>query len=199
MRCPDCSNEIGNDAKFCKHCGTEVTGRIVTATASAYCRACGAAVRPNVKFWESCGVQVARARPEVVTEYVSDYIPENTSGQGAYAIVPPGVGGWNWGAFVFGWIWAVANNTWIGLLTAAPYVGFVMSVFLGVRGNEWAWRNRRWQSVEQFRETQVIWNRWGKALFVVLLALGVVLVIAMANDPALQAEIERRMRIRQEM
>ena len=44
----------------------------------------------------------------------------NTSGTGSGAIIPPGVAGWSWGAFLLNWIWAIGNRTWIGLLALVP-------------------------------------------------------------------------------
>ena len=79
---------------------------------------------------------------------------ENTSGHGSQAVIPREIGGWNWGAFLLNWIWAIGNSVWIGLLALVPYAGFVMAIVLGVKGNEWAWRYKRWDSVEHFRRTQ---------------------------------------------
>ncbi len=28
-----------------------------------------------------------------------------------------------------------------------------MMIILGLKGNEWAWKNRKWESVEQFKAT----------------------------------------------
>jgi hypothetical protein len=105
---------------------------------------------------------------------------DNTSGQGSLAIVPPGVGGWSWGAFLLSWIWAIGNKTWIGLLAIIPYAGIIMSIILGIKGNEWAWQNRRWESVEQFRQTQKIWAYWGLGVVVVSFVLGIILGIVTA-------------------
>lgn len=101
---------------------------------------------------------------------------ENTSGMGAQAQVPPEVRGWNWGAFFFNWIWGLFNNTLIALLTLVPCVGWVMAFILGAKGSEWAWRNKRWESVERFKQVQRNWA-WaglGLMLFWVLFAVGMV-------------------------
>ena len=58
---------------------------------------------------------------------------ENNSGMGRDIVLPPGVKGWSWGAFLLNWIWAIGNRTWIGLLAFLPYVGFIMSIILGSR------------------------------------------------------------------
>lgn len=102
----------------------------------------------------------------------------NTSGMGKEAVIPEGVKGWSWGAFFLNWIWAISNRTWIGLLCLIPYIGFVMSFFLGAKGREWAWRNKRWQSVEHFNQVQKKWSFWGVVLVVGVFAIGIVAAIA---------------------
>lgn len=93
---------------------------------------------------------------------------ENTSGQGSAALVPPEVNRWNWGAFLLNWIWGLGNSTPIALLVFVPFVGFVMIFVLGAKGSAWAWRNRKWDSVAQFKRVQRLWAIWG---FVVLAAI----------------------------
>jgi hypothetical protein len=106
-----------------------------------------------------------------------DTQPENTSGQGANAVIPEGVQGWSWGAFFFNWIWAVGNSTWIGLIALLPYVGFVMAIVLGVKGREWAWRNKRWESLEEFQRIQRLWSVWAGVFMGLLLVVLVVIVV----------------------
>ena len=95
--------------------------------------------------------------------------PENTSGQGSSAVIPEEIKGWNWGAFFFSWLWGISNKVWIALLAAIPYVGVIMCIVLGVKGNEWAWRHKKWDSIEHFKSTQRKWGIAGVVLFVVSL------------------------------
>ncbi|MBI4296844.1 MAG: ribonuclease G [Chloroflexi bacterium] len=104
----------------------------------------------------------------------------NTSGQGSTAVIPPEIRGWNWGAFIMNWIWAIGNSVWIGLLALIPYVGIVMQILLGIHGNEWAWRNKRWDSIEHFKRTQRTWVKWGVALTIVGAILMAFLLIGIA-------------------
>lgn len=97
--------------------------------------------------------------------------------------IPDGVKGWSWGAFLLNWIWAIGNRTWIGLLAMIPYVGFIMAIILGFKGREWAWKNKQWESVEQFNRVQKKWSFWGVALTVGVLAIGILAAIVI---PALQ-------------
>jgi ribosomal protein S27AE len=92
---------------------------------------------------------------------------QNTSGQGGQAVVPREVMGWSWGAFLLNWIWSIGNNVWIGLLCLIPYAGILMIIILGVKGNEWAWQHKRWDSVEHFKRTQKKWRDWGIGLLII--------------------------------
>ncbi|BAV34155.1 hypothetical protein SCL_1857 [Sulfuricaulis limicola] len=86
---------------------------------------------------------------------------ENTSGQGKLAAVPAEIDRWNWGAFLLNWIWGIGNNTYIALLMFVPLVNIIMPFVLGAKGSVWAWRNKRWESVEQFKRIQKKWAIWG--------------------------------------
>lgn len=108
---------------------------------------------------------------------------------------PAELNGWNWGAFFSGWIWAVANNTYIGLLAFVPYVGYIMNFVLAIKGNEWAWQHRKFESVEQFRAVQKAWARWGFAIFVVtilLLAAGINALLKTGNSQAAAYDATRK-------
>lgn len=71
--------------------------------------------------------------------------------------VPAEIKGWNWGAFLLSPFWLVSNRVWIGMLAWMPIVGFWMAIALGAKGNEWAWKSRKWQSIEQFQTHQRKW------------------------------------------
>ena len=90
---------------------------------------------------------------------------ENTQEQNRMSEIDQ-IKGWNWGAFVFGWIWAIANQAWLGLLTLIPFVNIVMIFVLGAKGNEWSWKNKNWESVESFKKAQRIWNIVGLVVFI---------------------------------
>lgn len=101
---------------------------------------------------------------------------ENTSGSGDTAVVPAEIDRWNWGAFLLTWIWGIGNNTYIAFLMFVPFVNLAMPFVLGAKGSAWAWRNKRWASVEAFQGTQRKWARWG----LVALTLAVVLAAGIA-------------------
>ena len=125
---------------------------------------------------------------------------QNTSEQGNATSIPDGVRGWNWGAFLMGVIWAIGNKVWsmvvlwVGLFIAdyafLIYTGDnmsgtvdtiflvifgVLSIVLGMKGNEWAWHDKKWDSVEHFKRTQSSWAKWGVIITVASLIIGLVL------------------------
>jgi hypothetical protein len=96
---------------------------------------------------------------------------ENTSGQGKQAVIPTELKGWNWGAFLMNWVWGIFNKTYIALLTFVPLIGMFMPFVLGFKGNAWAWRNKKWESIEHFRKVQKKWAMWGVIMLVVSLVV----------------------------
>ena len=96
----------------------------------------------------------------------------NSSGEGKEAEVPIEIQGWNWGAFLLSWIWGIGNNTYRAFWVFFPFVNFFMAIALGLKGNEWAWRHRKWESVEHFKQVQ---RKWAKAG---LIFVGVMFIFA---------------------
>lgn len=109
----------------------------------------------------------------------------NTSGMGKESIVPDEIKGWCWGGFCLNWIWAIFNNTWIGLsvlltyFIGMPVIGFVISIVLGIKGREWAWRNKDWQSVEHFNNVQRKWSIASLVAFIASIIIGIIIIILM--------------------
>lgn len=134
----------------------------------SFCPACGTEVSEGAHFCPTCGRDLSIA---------AGVRGENTSGQGDLAIVPEAVKGWNWGAFVLTWIWGACNSVWLSFLVFIPYFGFVWCFVLGAKGSEWAWRHKKWNSIEHFRSTQEKWNAAGIVLFIVSI---IIIVIAIA-------------------
>ncbi|MEH2453953.1 serine/threonine protein kinase [Nostoc sp.] len=71
--------------------------------------------------------------------------------------VPEEILGWNWGAFLMPWLWMWPNQVWYGLFCFIPQISGFMAIALGAKGNEWAWKSRRWDSIEQFKAHQRGW------------------------------------------
>jgi hypothetical protein len=100
---------------------------------------------------------------------------DNTSGQGSGAAVPNEVKGLSWGGFWWTFIWGIFNRVWFSFLIFIPVVGFLVGLILLFKGRQWAWENKRWDSVEHFNTVQ---RRWGLAG---LLIVGVVIVAVGAS------------------
>ena len=118
--------------------------------------------------------------------------PSNNSGSGnifdASVTVPKEIQGWNWGAFFLPGFWCIPNRVWIGLLAWTDFslitVLFtfgmtwpIMAVILGVKGNEWAWKSRRWQSVKDFKRHQRLWAIAGFFIAAVILLIASLVVV----------------------
>ena len=80
--------------------------------------------------------------------------------------LPEYLKGWNWGAFLGTWAWGLANGTYIALLVFLPIFNLIMPFALGAMGNEWAWKNRKWESPAHFRSVQKSWALWGSVIFI---------------------------------
>ena len=63
----------------------------------------------------------------------------------------------NWGAYFGTWLWGLWNKSyktlWIILLGWTPW-GFLYSLYIGMKGNEWAADNRDWQNLDEFKKSQ---------------------------------------------
>ncbi|NEO30532.1 MAG: serine/threonine protein kinase [Symploca sp. SIO3C6] len=99
----------------------------------------------------------------------------NNSGQGglldARVPIPEEIKGWNWGAFLMPWLWPLTNNVWIGLLAFIPQIGWLVAIAMGSHGNEWAWKSRKWRSIQHFKAHQRGWAIAG-ILFGIPVSLG---------------------------
>jgi hypothetical protein len=158
--CEECKVNLKGKI-YCNPCVEELFAEKAGAAASAAPatavvaepKAAGAAAKSSAKA-------PAKAAAAVTTE--------NTSGQGKDAVIPEEIKGWNWGAFLMSWIWGIGNRVWIALL--AFLLGIIMSIILGIKGNEWAWQNKTWNSVEHFKKTQRTWAVVGVILLVINLS-----------------------------
>ena len=75
------------------------------------------------------------------------------------------VTGWNWGAMMYGWIWGVANGTYMPLLALVPILNMFWWIVCGIKGNDWAMNSGKWKTVEEFNAVQKSWNTAGKVAF----------------------------------
>src|SRR5438552_3829361 len=105
-------------------------------------------------------------------EVISPVEPTDVIFSESELVIPEAIKGWNWGAFFLSWIWAIFHRTWIGLVVLVLAFVPILNVFgtllvmviLGLKGNEWAWQNRRFESAAQFQEVERVWAIWGATL-----------------------------------
>jgi hypothetical protein len=100
-----------------------------------------------------------------------DATEDNNSGT-PDAVLPEALRGYNWGALILGPVWGVGNKAWFATVLFALWFlpvppalsipAYILgSLYIGFNGNLWAWRGRRWDSVEHFRRAQQNWAFWG--------------------------------------
>ncbi len=132
------------------------------------CPKCRALLPHGTTTCDYCGYRLAEA-----ADIPDQALVLNTSGQGKTAFIPPEIRGWNWGAFFLTPLWGIFNRVWIALIAfiPLPFLAFIMSIVLGIKGNEWAWQSRKWNSVEHFTMIQKRWMYWGIIAFLVSLAI----------------------------
>ncbi len=78
--------------------------------------------------------------------------------------IPQELDKFNWGAFLLNWIWGIMHKKYITLLyfpsLLIPVIGpLAVSIWFGIKGNEWAWMSKTWSSVDDFNESQQNWVR----------------------------------------
>lgn len=114
------------------------------------------------------------------------------SSAGVNGPFPAELNTWNWGAFFLTWIWAIGNSVWIGLLALIGPIALIMAIVLGIKGNEWAWKSRKFDGVQQFKQVQAAWTKWGVILFIVSIVITIItwIIIGVAAVPAIKQGIE---------
>ncbi|EJE98725.1 hypothetical protein [Liquorilactobacillus mali] len=86
-------------------------------------------------------------------------------------VVPAGVKGWNWGAFMYNIFWGIGNKTYLPLLCLIPLFSIIWVFVCGFKGNEWAWQKGNYKDVETFKAVQSTWNRAGLVQFIIAIVV----------------------------
>lgn len=151
-----------------------------------FCPSCGTENQENAQFCSKCGGQMATAPTQTAPPAASvPLLPGE---------VPTEIKGFNFGAFALNFIWAFAHNLigWgiiilvIGLIPVVQIINIGFAIYLGVKGNELAWKKRRFESVQQFKETQRVWNIAGIIVFCTFIPVsiaitGILAAVAIPN------------------
>lgn len=164
MQCPVCGYEMGPFEKECERC-KRMRQQAKTAPAPV-----SYAPQPTQPVYPA-------PQPTYPQYYVPQpgYAMENNSGTRMPAPAEVHMMGWSWGGFCFTWIWGIFNGVWISLLGLIPYVGIVICIWLGVKGHELAWQNRRFESFEQYQATMAAWDKTGLVVFIISLVFGFII------------------------
>ena len=99
----------------------------------------------------------------------------NDSGEGSVAQLPSELEGLNWGAFFLPLFGCINHNVIWGVFFREAFFSFI---FL-FKGNEMAWQNRHFESIEQFKVVQKKWLLWGIGLELLAILIWVTIVIAL--------------------
>lgn len=118
--------------------------------------------------------------------------------------VPPEIKKWNWAAYLFGSIWAIMNGIrWplyivfisifvdiiiedysfasnIYWIIASAIIFQIISIALGINGNEWAWKAKSWAGVAHFQSVQRKWNI-ATICFIIILIILLFLIGVLSN------------------
>ena len=123
---------------------------------------------------------------------MADEVLTNNSGQGESITVPEEIADkFNWGALLLSWIWGLGNNTYITLLMLAtvflffiPFINLIsfpiqlgLGIWFGIKGNEWAWKNKKFTSFEAFNSYQKKWAIAGTILAVLGILLAIIFIL----------------------
>jgi hypothetical protein len=154
-----------------------------------YCKNCGNQLSAEAQFCDNCGTPTGKNVP--LSKSVHGSGEKNSSGTSVVrdGSIPWEIRGWNWGAFFLNWIWGLGNDTYIALLALIPIVNIVMIFVLGARGNEWAWRNGHWDSIEHFKAVQKRWAVASLIIFgisVAIMVLAIIVIIASSSSNSYQ-------------
>ena len=189
--CTGCGGANLQRAAYCWMCGSEINNVVDTSPApgrESEPEATHSQYRPNVN---PVSTQVSKptmvrsdlnTNPEQGTSDTPGDVEPNNSGT-KDADIPNAIRRWNWAAFLIPEVWGFFSGVpWAILLLGAGLlllqlagdlfplqigyaVMFSIKLFLGFRGNEFAWRGKKWRSVEHFNAFQKQWTTWSIALF----------------------------------
>lgn len=105
----------------------------------------------------------------------SDDVPTNNGGYD----LPAELKRWNWGACLLGWIWGIFNGVYkmsllLFLLSLIPFGNILAIIIYGKKGNEWAWKEKSWASMDEFMRVQRKWTVagiWFSVIYAIIILI----------------------------
>ena len=98
--------------------------------------------------------------------------------------VPAEIIDWNWGAFFLPGFWCLTNSVWVGLIAWIELSGvtfgtgwLMTGIILGYKGNEWAWKSRKWKSIGEFKKHQRMWSIISLLLISTVIIIGILMIL----------------------
>lgn len=135
---------------------------------SKYCPKCGKENSDESVFCSKCG-----ANMDAGVQLNSNYEQQNS--------IPPEAKTWNMGAFMMTAVWGIANEVYEALWVFAavvPIIGWIAAlgvmIWMGISGNELAYKKKQYDTVNDFAKAQNTWNRAGWFTFIVSIASGII-------------------------
>ena len=171
----------------------------VSESSTGYCSHCGGLLARGDDYCVTCGSPIGR--PMVQHQSLPPFAPVSSASTDVPQDVPQEIRHWNWAAFFFNWIWALARGLYAWAIAGIAIIVLVgplwflfplfiiaswaLCIFLGVKGNELDWKRGHYQSVAEFRQSHRRWTVAGKiflVVFVVLLSLSVAALVLLGSQ-----------------
>lgn len=109
----------------------------------------------------------------------------------------------NWGAFFGTWIWGLFNKSYIPLfhllLFFTPW-NLYFQLYCGLKGNEWAYKNKKWDDVSKFNKSQekqtIFWSIYTCVIvpilyFVLIFAIAFLMIAFIGKDSNGKANVAK--------
>ena len=106
-----------------------------------------------------------------------NYQQQNVQMNKGYSNPTQPIRGWSWGAFMFNVAWGIGNKCYLPLLCFVPVLNIIWIFICGAKGHEWAMNSGTFRTVEEYNATMSTWDRAGKIMFFVSLAIAVIWVL----------------------
>ena len=127
------------------------------------CPGCGNNVSDKAVQCPKCGYNVANGLRNI-QQQANNEIPEAAKK-------------FNWGAFALLPLWGFANGMWwwilvtitIALIPFGGFINFALSIYMGIKGGEMAWKSKSWRDLNHFTKVQDQWKIAGIVVFVISL------------------------------